>query len=241
MFPVACAVLLSMCEREDFTFLGVLKIVCGWASKTWLLPYACCGLHFWPTDAAGQLSCYYAPPCHYNFGAASTGWVELPETTDGWVTTAQTTADNPDDHGQPLMPGTTTSNPASHQHHWRRTTTDDPGWPPTPLTSYNWRPRLASNTSDIVQQLTTTASHQHHWRPRLATSTIDAAGQQSPSPRPTSVTLGVGQWRWTMRVDNAESSSCCCCGASNVQPVVPPVPLQPRCLRRLAEKNIIQQ
>ena len=26
--------------------LGVLKIVCGWESKTWLLPYACCGLHF---------------------------------------------------------------------------------------------------------------------------------------------------------------------------------------------------
>ena len=26
--------------------LGVLKIVCGWANKTWLLPYACCGLHF---------------------------------------------------------------------------------------------------------------------------------------------------------------------------------------------------
>ena len=25
---------------------GVLKIVCGWESKTWLLPYACCGLHF---------------------------------------------------------------------------------------------------------------------------------------------------------------------------------------------------
>ena len=173
MFPVACAVLLSMCEREDFTFLGVLKIVCGWASKTWLLPYACCGLHFWPTDAAGQLSCYYAPPCHYNFGAASTGWAELPETTEGWVTTAQTTADNPDDHGQPLMPGTTTSNPASHQHHrwprlatnttdvvrqlmtpaglqhhWRRTT-DDPGWPPTPATLYNnWWPRLATNTTD---------------------------------------------------------------------------------------------
>ena len=34
----------------------MLKIVCGWASKTWLLPYACWGLHFWPTDAAGQLS-----------------------------------------------------------------------------------------------------------------------------------------------------------------------------------------
>ena len=26
--------------------LCVLKIVCGWANKTWLLPYACCGLHF---------------------------------------------------------------------------------------------------------------------------------------------------------------------------------------------------
>ena len=44
MFPVARAVLLSMREREDF--VCVLKIVCGWASKTWLLPYACCSLHF---------------------------------------------------------------------------------------------------------------------------------------------------------------------------------------------------
>ena len=55
MFPVARAVLLSMREREDF--VGVLKIVCGWASKTWLLPYACCGLHFWPTQLPGSLSC----------------------------------------------------------------------------------------------------------------------------------------------------------------------------------------
>ena len=48
----------------------------------------------------------------------------------------------------------------------------------------NWRARLASNTTDVVRQLTTPASHQHHWRPRLATSNINAAGQQSPSPRP---------------------------------------------------------
>ena len=27
--------------------LGVLKIVCCWANKTWLLPYACCCLHFY--------------------------------------------------------------------------------------------------------------------------------------------------------------------------------------------------
>ena len=44
MFPVARAVLLSMRERDDF--VCVLKTVCGWTSKNWLLPYACCGLHF---------------------------------------------------------------------------------------------------------------------------------------------------------------------------------------------------
>ena len=43
--------------------LGVLKIVCGWANKTWLLPYACCGLHF--TDSAAcVLSFYHSTPLH---------------------------------------------------------------------------------------------------------------------------------------------------------------------------------
>ena len=34
----------------------VLKTVCGWTSKNWLLPYACCGLHF-IDSAACVLSC----------------------------------------------------------------------------------------------------------------------------------------------------------------------------------------
>ena len=77
------------------------------------------------------VSCHLTTPLHYNFGAARAGWAELPETTAGWVTTAQTAADNPDDDGQPPTPptpGTTTDDPASHQHHrCRGTTTDDPG------------------------------------------------------------------------------------------------------------------
>ena len=45
----------SMCSLRPAQFsylcvcvriLGVLKVVCCWANKTWLLPYACCGLHF---------------------------------------------------------------------------------------------------------------------------------------------------------------------------------------------------
>ena len=96
-------------------------------------------------------------PSNYNFGAARAGWAELPETTAGWVTTAQTAADNPDDDGQPPTPGTTTDDPASHHHHRR--------------------PRLATITTDVaVPQLTTPASHQHHRRPRLATITTDDPG-----------------------------------------------------------------
>ena len=43
--------------------LGVLKIVCGWASKTWLLPYACCGLHFIDSTAC-VLSFDHTTPLH---------------------------------------------------------------------------------------------------------------------------------------------------------------------------------
>ena len=96
------------------------------------------------------VSCPWTTPHHYNFGAARAGWAELPETTAGWVTTAQTAADNPDDDGQPPTPptpGTTTDDPASHQHHRR--------------------PRLATNTTDAGY---------HNWRPRLATSTTDGPG-----------------------------------------------------------------
>ena len=96
------------------------------------------------------VSCPLTTPRHNNFGAARAGWAELPETTAGWVTTAQTAADNPDDDGQPPTPptpGTTTDDPASHQHHRR--------------------PRLATNTTDAGY---------HNWRPRLATSTTDGPG-----------------------------------------------------------------
>ena len=43
--------------------LGVLKTVCGWTSKTWLLPYACCGLHF-IDSAACVLSFDHSTPLH---------------------------------------------------------------------------------------------------------------------------------------------------------------------------------
>ena len=42
VFLTARAVLLSMRASQDF---GCAEN-CGWASKTWLLSYACCGLHF---------------------------------------------------------------------------------------------------------------------------------------------------------------------------------------------------
>ena len=61
MFPVARAVLLSMRERDDF--VCVLKTVCGWTSKNWLLPYACCGLHF-IDSAACVLSFDHSAPLH---------------------------------------------------------------------------------------------------------------------------------------------------------------------------------
>ena len=65
MFPVARAVLLSMREREDF--VCVLKTVCGWTSKNWLLPYACCGLHF-IDSAACVLSFDHSTPLHRDGG-----------------------------------------------------------------------------------------------------------------------------------------------------------------------------
>ena len=43
--------------------LGVLKTVCGWTSKNWLLPYACWGLHF-IDSAACVLSFDHSAPLH---------------------------------------------------------------------------------------------------------------------------------------------------------------------------------
>ena len=43
--------------------LCVLKTVCGWTSKTWLLPYTCCGLHF-IDSAACVLSFDHSTPLH---------------------------------------------------------------------------------------------------------------------------------------------------------------------------------
>ena len=155
-------------QRGDFT-VAIACVPCGprrsliyawawWFCVCWKLSAAeqvktdCC---YTPAVVSTLLtplpvSCPLTTPHHYNFGAARAGWAELPETTAGWVTTAQTAADNPDDDGQPPTPptpGTTTDDPASHQHHRR--------------------PRLATNTTDAGY---------HNWRPRLATSTTDGPG-----------------------------------------------------------------
>ena len=118
----------------------IAAILLLWSPLYWL---RCLCLVLWPLRTITTL-------------ALRAGWAERPETTAGWVTTAQTAADNPDDDGQPPTPGTTTDDPASHQHHRR--------------------PRLATNTTDVAVQLTTPASHQHHRRPRLATITTDDPG-----------------------------------------------------------------
>ena len=129
----------------------------AWESHIVLL-YEWLQNYFKTKEPIGRERCkiFLWTPHDYNFGAARAGWAERPETTAGWVTTAQTAADNPDDDGQPPTPGTTTDDPASHQHHRR--------------------PRLATNTTDVAVQLTTPASHQHHRRPRLATITTDDPG-----------------------------------------------------------------
>ena len=46
--------------------LCVLKTVCGWTSKNWSLPYACCGLHF-IDSAACVLSFDHSTPLHLRF------------------------------------------------------------------------------------------------------------------------------------------------------------------------------
>ena len=123
------------------------------------------------------------------------GWVTTAQTAAGWVTTAQTTADNPVDDGQPPTPptpDTTTDDPASHQHHRR------PRLATSATDAYdNWRPRLASNTTDVVRQLTTPASHQHHWRPQLATT------EQHRRRRPAvSIPEARRQWLWESDSDD---------------------------------------
>ena len=47
----------------EWGFWVCWEVVCCWANKTWLLPYACCGLHF--TDSAAcVLSFYHSTPLH---------------------------------------------------------------------------------------------------------------------------------------------------------------------------------
>ena len=48
------------------------------ASKIWLLPYACCGLHF-IDSAAGSLSCSTSPPLHYIYT-----WISVLHLRSDW-------------------------------------------------------------------------------------------------------------------------------------------------------------
>ena len=158
MFIAARAVLLSMRASEDFGCAEKLPAV------EQIKPDCCrtpAVVSIFPDSAACVLS-FYAPPLHYNL-APRPGRAERRETTAGWVTTAQTAADNPHDDGQPPTPptpGTTTDDPASHQHHRR--------------------PRLATNTTDVVPQPTTPDSHQHHRRCPTLKKTPSGSGSTAP-------------------------------------------------------------
>ena len=58
--------------------LCVLKIVCGWASKTWLLPYACCGLHF-IDSAACVLFFDHSTPLHKQYFCFKVSFMDHPK------------------------------------------------------------------------------------------------------------------------------------------------------------------
>ena len=101
--------------------LGVLKTVCGWTSKTWLLPYACCGLHF-IDSAACVLSFDHSAPLQLWRCEQDERSYPRPQQVE-WP--------------RPRPQQTTLMMMASHQHHRRRvpqlttrlatSTTDDPG------------------------------------------------------------------------------------------------------------------
>ena len=111
---VPCGPRRSLIYACAWGFGGVLKIVCSWANKTWLLPYACCGLHF--IDSAACVLSFYAPPLHYNFGAVRPGSAELQLTRDLSSQRQQL---------RPILP---------------MNAGDNPGQPPAPLTLHSLRP-----------------------------------------------------------------------------------------------------
>ena len=152
---MARAVLLSMRERDDF--VCVLKTVCGWTSKNWSLPYACCGLHF-IDSAACVLSFDHSTPLQLWRCEQDERSYPRPQQVE-WP--------------RPRPQQTTLMMMASHQHHRRRV----PQLTTQASHQHHRRPRLATITTDVaVPQLTTPASHQHHRRPRLATITTDDPG-----------------------------------------------------------------
>ena len=101
--------------------LCVLKTVCGWTSKNWLLPYACCGLHF-IDSAACVLSFDHSAPLQLWRCEQDERSYPRPQQV-AWP--------------RPRPQQTTLMMMASHQHHRRRvpqlttrlatSTTDDPG------------------------------------------------------------------------------------------------------------------
>ena len=99
--------------------LCVLKTVCGWTSKNWLLPYACCGLHFIDSAACVSSFDHTAPlqlwRCESRMSGATRDHSRLSD-------------HGPDRSRQPWW-------------WWPATNTTDAGY-------HNWRPRLATSTTD---------------------------------------------------------------------------------------------
>ena len=61
---VPCGPRRSLIFACEWGFWVCWEIVCCWANKTWLLPYACCGLHFyWLCCLCPVILCF--TPLHY--------------------------------------------------------------------------------------------------------------------------------------------------------------------------------
>ena len=104
--------------------LCVLKTVCGWTSKNWLLPYACCGLHF--IDSVTWVTVLFYATRH---SITTLALREQDERSDPRPQQVEWPRPRPQQTTLMMM--------ASHQHHRRwvpqlttrlaTSTTDDPG------------------------------------------------------------------------------------------------------------------
>ena len=108
--------------------LCVLKTVCGWTSKNWLLPYACCGLHF-IDSAACVLSFDHSTPWQLWRCEQDERSYPRPQQVE-WP--------------RPRPQQTTLMMMASHQHHRCRV----PQLTTPASRQHHRRPRLATNITD---------------------------------------------------------------------------------------------